>query len=216
MVRVYLLQILVNFILPLQVVLWFSMMFCIFPLLQPTWLVCNDFAQTMTPLLNFIIFILWWGIRKRDLLFFKEKIEKSLYKLSATIRDVAHPLAFYSTSSTSHIGSLRLWHNRLGHPSFDVVHKIISFCKIPLKHDNNNSACECFQMAKSHRLPFERSTSRTIKPFGFIHVDLWGATPIVYVNGARYFLLLVYEALLMFQCFQAMVERQFDPKVQCV
>ena len=71
-------------------------------------------------------------------------------------------------------------------------------------------------MAKSHRLPFERSTSRTIKPFGFIHVDLWGATPIVYVNGARYFLLLVYEALLMFQCFQAMVERQFDPKVQCV
>ena len=62
-------------------------------------------------------------------------------------------------------------------------------------------------MAKSHCFPFERSTSRTIKPFGFIHVDFWGATPIVYVNGARYFLLLVYEALLMFQCFQAMVER---------
>ncbi|RVW54762.1 hypothetical protein CK203_071882 [Vitis vinifera] len=46
-------------------------------------------------------------------------------------------------------------------------------------------------LAKSHRLPFERSTSRAIKQFGLIHVDLWGATPIVSVNGARYFLLLV-------------------------
>ena len=77
-------------------------------------------------------------------------------------------------------------------------------------------------MAKSHRLPFERSTSRAIKQFGLIYVDIWGAAPIVYVNGARYFLLLVDdfsifswlylletkdEALLMFQHFQAMVER---------
>ncbi|KAL6338596.1 hypothetical protein AAG906_021311 [Vitis piasezkii] len=46
-------------------------------------------------------------------------------------------------------------------------------------------------LAKSHRLPFERSTSRAIKQFGLIHVDLWGATPIVSVNGARYFLLLM-------------------------
>ena len=91
--------------------------------------------------------------------------------------------------------------------------------------------CESCQLAKIHRFPFERSTSRTIKPFDLIHADIWGATPIVFVNGARYFLLLVDdfsrfswlylletkdEALLMFQRFQAMVERPFDTKVQCV
>ena len=70
------------------------------------------------------------------------KIEKGLYKLLATPRVVGHPLVFYSTSSTLVVGSLRLWHNRLGHPSVNVVSKILSLCKIPLKHDNNNSVCE--------------------------------------------------------------------------
>ena len=168
--------------------------------------------------------------QKTRLALLQGKIEKGLYKLPAAPRVVGHPLAFYSTSSTSDAGSLRLWHNRLGHPSVDVVSKILSLCKIPLKHDNNK-VCESCQLAKSHRLPFEISTSKAIKPFGLIHVDLWGAAPIVSVNGARYFLLLIDdfsrfswlylletkdEALLMFQHFQAMVERQFDTKIQCV
>ena len=160
--------------------------------------------------------------QKTRLVFLQGKIEKGFYKLPAATRVVGHPLAFYSTSSILDAGSLRLLHNRLGHLFVDVVSKILSLCKIPLKHDNNNSICESCQLAKSHRLPFQRSTSRAIKPFGLIYVDLWGAAPIVFVNGARYFLLLIDdfsifswlylletkdEALLMFQHFQAMVER---------
>ena len=103
--------------------------------------------------------------QKTRLALLQGKIKKGFYKLHATTRAVGDPLTFYSTSSTSNVGSLRLWHNRLGHPSVDVVSKILSLCKIPLKHDNNNSVCESCQLAKSHRLPFERSTSKPIKPF---------------------------------------------------
>ena len=169
--------------------------------------------------------------QKTRLVFLQGKNEKGFYKIPAATRVVGHPLAFYSTSSISDAGSLRLLHNRLGHLFVDVVSKILSLCKIPLKHDNNNSICESCQLAKSHHLPFRRSTSRAIKPFGLIYVDLWGATPIVFVNGARYFLLLIDdfsifswlylletkdEALLMFQRFQVVVERQFYTKIQCV
>ena len=193
----------------------------------------NQLGQCATILLTFIEFHPSHFVvkdQKTRLALLERKIEKSFYKLLATTRDVGHPLAFYSTNSPSDAGFLRLQHNRLGHPSFAVVSKILSLCKIPLKHDNNNSVCESCQLAKSHRLPFERSTSRAIKQFGLIYVDIWGAAPIVYVNGARYFLLLVDdfsifswlylletkdEALLMFQHFQTMVERQFDTKVQC-
>ncbi|RVW81507.1 Retrovirus-related Pol polyprotein from transposon RE2 [Vitis vinifera] len=117
--------------------------------------------------------------QKTRLALLQGKIEKSLYKLPTAPRVFDHPLAFYFTCSTSDAGSLRLRHNRLGHPFVDVVSKILFLCKIPLKHDNNNSVCESCQLAKSHHLPFERFTSRAIKPFGLIHVDLWGATPIV-------------------------------------
>ena len=115
--------------------------------------------------------------QKMRLALLQGKIEKGFYKLPTATRDVGHPLAFYTTSSTSDAGSLRLQHNRLGHPSFDVVSKILSLCKIPLKHDNNNFICESCQLAKSHYFPFVKSTSRAIKPFGLIHADLWGVDP---------------------------------------
>ena len=80
--------------------------------------------------------------QKTRLALLQGKIEKGLYKLPTAPRVVDHPLAFYFTCSTSDAGSLRLRHNRLGHPFVDVVSKILFLCKIPLKHDNNNSVCE--------------------------------------------------------------------------
>ena len=61
--------------------------------------------------------------QKTRLALLQGKIKKGFYKLHATTRAVGDPLTFYSTSSTSNVGSLRLWHNRLGHPSVDVVSK---------------------------------------------------------------------------------------------
>ncbi|RVX22757.1 Retrovirus-related Pol polyprotein from transposon RE2 [Vitis vinifera] len=77
--------------------------------------------------------------QKTRLVFLQGKNEKGFYKIPAATRVVGHPLAFYATSSISDAGSLRLLHNRLGHLFVDVVSKILSLCKIPLKHDNNNS-----------------------------------------------------------------------------
>ena len=78
-----------------------------------------------------------------------------------------------------------LWHFRLGHPAHKIVNKVLSACSLTLEHWT--SVCEPCQMAKSHRLPFILSKSKASQPFSLVHFDLWGPTPIVGANGARYF-----------------------------
>ena len=56
--------------------------------------------------------------------------------------------------------------------------------------------CAC-QYVKNHRLPFSLFECRATHFFALVHTDLWGLTPIVSTNGARYF----YYSLMIFLDF---------------
>jgi hypothetical protein len=69
--------------------------------------------------------------------------------------------------------SLSRWHNRLGHPSFPVVSKIVSSNKLHCSFESNKeSVCDACQKAKSHQLPYDRSLSSSKFPLELVHSDV--------------------------------------------
>ncbi|KAL6322818.1 hypothetical protein AAG906_020818 [Vitis piasezkii] len=99
--------------------------------------------------------------------------------------------------------------------------------------DGNKLARRTSLTTESHRLPFTLSESRVSQPFALIYSDLWGPTPIVGTNGARYcrppllawffyfFILYIYmhlssknQVISVFLQFKVMIETQFDTKVR--
>ena len=61
--------------------------------------------------------------------------------------------------------SSNVWHSRLGHPSFSIVHQIVSKNNIPCDSEPNKySICDACQQGKSHQLPYPISTSVSTVP----------------------------------------------------
>ena len=87
--------------------------------------------------------------------------------------------------------------------------------------------CDASQMAKSHQLPYSRSTSESTAPLELIFSDVWGPGPVsvgrqkYYVNFIDDFSKFSWIYLLKnksgvfekFRLFQAHVERLFDCKI---
>jgi histone deacetylase 1/2 len=69
------------------------------------------------------------------------------------------------------------WHSRLGHPASSIVQRVISHNKLPCSSENNESVCEACQKAKSHQLPYSRSTSVSHHPLELVYSDVWGPAP---------------------------------------
>jgi hypothetical protein len=56
--------------------------------------------------------------------------------------------------------SLTRWHDRLGHPSFQVVQRVLREFNLPIHLESNkDSVCGPCQHAKSHQHPYPKSTS---------------------------------------------------------
>jgi hypothetical protein len=66
--------------------------------------------------------------------------------------------------STTKISNDQL-HDRLGHPSFKVV---------SVSNNSASHVCDAYQQAKSHQLPFSRSTSVSTTPLQVVFSDVWG------------------------------------------
>ena len=161
-------------------------------------------------------------------------LDRGLYKAIAnsTLHDAvaAPPISFIS--HTSNVSNLpNLWHNRLGHPAFPIVNKVLQSCSQKSFPVSQFDFCNSCQFGKSHRLPFTNSSSRAVQPFELIHTDLWGASPVVSVTGMRYFILFVdnysrfswiyflkakSDAFPTFIKFKALVETQFEAKIKTV
>ena len=93
----------------------------------------------------------------------------------------------------------------------------------------NPSLCISCQKAKSHKLPFPTSDSRSNKILGLIHCDLWGPAPITSISGYRYYIIFIddhsrftwfyplkhktnfYQTFLN---FQSLFENQFSTKIK--
>ena len=79
------------------------------------------------------------------------------------------------------------WHSHLGHPSFSIVDRVIKNNKLPCNNDENlNSVCDSCLRAKSHQLPYPKSTSVSSAPLELIFSDVWGPAPISVGRHAYY------------------------------
>jgi hypothetical protein len=123
------------------------------------------------------------------------------------------------------------WHNRLGHPAFPIVQRVISENKLPCSSDfNKESVCDACQQAKSHQLPYPKSTSESQFPLDLVFSDVWGPAPDS-VGRKKYYVsfiddfskftwiyLLKYksEVFQVFHEFQTLVERRFDRKIKAM
>jgi hypothetical protein len=64
------------------------------------------------------------------------------------------------------------WHQRLGHPSSSIVHQILRDNDIHFSESNKGSVCDGCQKAKSHQLPYPKSTSVSSAPLELVFSDV--------------------------------------------
>ncbi|CAH9124411.1 unnamed protein product, partial [Cuscuta epithymum] len=96
----------------------------------------------------------------------------------------AHILAIKDSNSSM----VELWHQRLGHPSSQVIEKLAPVSG--LKHTRGLPCDVCFR-AKQTRDSFPTSLNKTHEPFELVHCDLWGPYNTPSSCGARHFLTIV-------------------------
>jgi hypothetical protein len=74
--------------------------------------------------------------------------------------------------------SFEWWHSRLGHPAVPIVEKVIRNNNLPFRSKSNKiSVCDACQKAKSHQLPYPKSTSTSNHPLELVFSDVWGSAP---------------------------------------
>lgn len=67
-----------------------------------------------------------------------------------------------------------LWHSRFGHMSFAAVHEILRNNDMPYDHKSSTVlVCDACQQAKSHQLPFPRSSSVSSNRLGLAFPGVW-------------------------------------------
>uniref|UniRef100_A0A2N9GH94 Reverse transcriptase Ty1/copia-type domain-containing protein n=1 Tax=Fagus sylvatica TaxID=28930 RepID=A0A2N9GH94_FAGSY len=86
-----------------------------------------------------------------------------------------------------------LWHSRLGHPSFNVLHNIFPSFSTGSSSNTVIEHCQHCLAGKMHQLPFPTSNKIVSSPFELIHADLWGPAPVIASNAFRFYLVFVDE-----------------------
>lgn len=131
----------------------------------------------------------------------------------------------------SKISLCNLWHNRLGHPSFQVVQTVMSSCNLPSVNKTNFDFCSACCLGKIHKFPFPTSTTEYHTPLQLIHTDLWGPSPTPSFHGYKYYILFtdaktrftwIYllknksDAFPTFKNFKSLVELQLGLKIKAI
>ena len=125
---------------------------------------------------------------------------------------------------------ISLWHRRLGHSSSVVVQQVLRDNKILFSESNKESVCDACQMAKSHQLPYPKSSSVSSSPLELVFSDVWGPASesfgrykyyVSFIDDYSkftwvYLLKKKSDVFQKFHDFQSHVERLFDKKLlQC-
>jgi len=97
------------------------------------------------------------------------------------------PPSIFSTSRTSFVD----WHARLGHPADRIVRHVLSKFQLPYVPNKKLTVCPACQHGKSHQLPFLPSDHKSSAPLDLIFFDIWGPSPILSNNGARFYIILL-------------------------
>jgi hypothetical protein len=127
--------------------------------------------------------------------------------------------------------SSQRWHCRLGHPSRDIVLRVIKDNNLSYSSlDYPESVCDACLRAKAHQLPYLTSSSQSTAPLDLVFSDVWG--PVVDSFGNKkyyvhfiddfskftwiYLLRHKSEVFQFFKEFQVLVERMFNRKILAI
>ncbi|GKD98763.1 ribonuclease H-like domain-containing protein, partial [Tanacetum coccineum] len=93
----------------------------------------------------------------------------------------------YPVTTPSPIGKYT-WHQRLGHPGGEVLHRLVSSNFILYNKEKPPVQCHACQLVKHMRLPFVSSNTVINSCFDIIHSDVW-TSPILSLSGFKYYVL---------------------------
>ena len=126
-----------------------------------------------------------------------DPIANNRSKTTKSVSSYTHPIAVYDSQNVfaptiaNKVAcvstSLDVMHARLGHTSVSKM-KHITECK---SHSLDSFFYEICVLAKSHRLPFHKSSITTQISFQLVHMDLWGPYRTANLTGEHFFLTLV-------------------------
>ncbi|GMI71298.1 hypothetical protein HRI_000799100 [Hibiscus trionum] len=131
-----------------------------------------------------------------------------------------------SVSLTTTSNDYWLWHNRMGHPTVDVINLALNKRLVVNKLD----LCHACQLGKHHTLPYRDFTTVYSTPFQLVEIDLWGLAPIQ-SDGFSYYMACVdmhsrvtwvyllrkkSDACTAFEMFYKFIETQFSTKLLAV
>jgi hypothetical protein len=127
--------------------------------------------------------------------------------------------------------SMELWHNRLGHPSFNTVDYVVKNNELPFVQETSSGlVCDACQKAKSHQLLYKRSDSTSSHPLELVFSDVWGRV-VESVGRYKYYVSFIddfskftwiylirkkSDVFQAFQSFKTHVERQFERRILVV
>ncbi|KAB2606705.1 hypothetical protein D8674_006422 [Pyrus ussuriensis x Pyrus communis] len=80
-----------------------------------------------------------------------------------------------------------LWHQRMGHPTNEVIAVMLKQSGISVDVDAKNSICTHCVKGKMSRLPFSSRIDKCTSPFEKVHTDIWGPSPVKSSEGYRYY-----------------------------
>lgn len=123
-----------------------------------------------------------------------------------------------------------VWHSRLGHPSFDIVNRVVKKKELLVSSPafHKTTVCISCQLGKSKKLQFQCSSCISIAPLELIHTDVW-ISPMASVSGFKYYVIFIddfyryswiyhihqkSEVLNKFIQFKLLMENQFSTKIK--
>ena len=124
-------------------------------------------------------------------MYVKDKLTKQILTQGSRLKDlyVLENLTFFSFYTARQVAaSAEVWHRRLGHPSDQVLQRILSSLSLSFSKTDLTNLCHACQLGKHTRLPFSTSNSIVSNPFDIIHSYIW-TSPVLSVNGFKYYLL---------------------------
>ncbi|KAM1466210.1 hypothetical protein ACFX2I_031434 [Malus domestica] len=157
--------------------------------------------------------------------------DRELFKIPATTFD--NSFATRLSRCAAFLGQkvrTAIWHQRLGHPSEEILARMLKATDITISKDSCPNMCTSCVKGKMCRQVFPVRQNKAKCLFEKVHSDVWGPSQIQYVEGYKYYITFVdefsrfmwifpminkSEACSIFVKFTAFVFNQFNTSIKC-
>ncbi|GJT51449.1 retrovirus-related pol polyprotein from transposon TNT 1-94 [Tanacetum coccineum] len=118
----------------------------------------------------------------------KETLTQGRRRNGLYVLDQGNQAFFAKLSSKRITASFDLWHNRLGHVSHDIISVLNKLgCLSVTSILPTSRLCSSCQLLKRKHLSFDLNLKRSMHVLELVHCDLWGPSPVMSIDGFRYY-----------------------------